>query len=315
MITLTKDAKSKINKYCAQKEMRACYFSALEAYTKNYEVEFSGRMQNLITKIGLIMSEISTTHKIPRNTFLGSVDYLCNKVIDDKSRQKFLLATSINENGNKNKHTLAKHEEINIKECVHQYHEILNAIANKYNLPEILKLKLNQKSTTPKKQPPKNIFAEARSIKYDSFDGNDIKFTLSPFYEFDKFKKVAIVELAVDWEKKSNDSLKLTISGTKWNSNTLLVETINLSKSKYENLRIPVSENEMRENNLLELYIKVDVIRPVTVTKTRKQSYTTGILFWKETHYYDQKYETTENQKVFSKTISIAQCLREERNK
>ena len=69
----------------------------------------------------------------------------------------------------------------------------------------------------------------------------------------------------------------------------------------------------MRENNLLELHVKVDVIRDVTVRKTKKEEYTAGIWFWKETHTYDKKHETTEKRVVFSKTISIGQCLRKER--
>lgn len=312
MIELKSNAKELVKKYCNQKEIRASFYETIEAVNKKYEVTFSDRMQKLITKIGLIMSECSQTTKIKYATFLGSVDFLCYKVIGDPSRKKFLLATSINENGNKNKHSLDKNEVINIEECVHQYNKILKEIASIYNLQEILTLSIKQNQ--PKKQPVKNIFAEARSIKYDTFDGNDLKFTLSPFYEFDKFKKLATVELAIDWQKESNDDIQVTIYSNKSGSK-LLTERFSLSGSHYENLRLPVSVNDLDTNNLLELNVKVQVYRDVKVKKKEKRTYTTGILMWKKYHTYHADVEKIENQCVFNKSIYIGQCLREERTK
>lgn len=313
MIKLKSNAKEIVNKYCNQKEVRASFYETLEAVRKKFEVAFSDRMQKLITKIGLIMSECSETEKIKNKTFLGSVDFLCYKVIEDPSRKKFLIATSVNENGNKNKHSLSKNEVININECVHQYNQILYSISSKYNLTELLKLTI-KKENKHKKQPTKNIFAEARSIKYDTFDGNDIKFTLSPFYEFDKFKKIAIVELAVDWEKQSSDSIKITIISKK-SGKKLHSQKMKLYNSNYENLRIPISVNDIDENNLISLQLDIDVFRKVEVTKTKTEYYQTGILFWKQWKTNEKEYLVNETKKVFSKTIYIAQCLREERNR
>lgn len=312
MIILKQNAKEIVKKYCNQKEIKASFLETIEAVNKKYEVTFSDRMQKLITKIGLIISECSQSNKIKNSTFLGSVDFLCFKVIEDPSRKKFLLATSINQNGNKNKHSLEKNEIINIEECVHQYNKILQEIANKYNLQEILTLSIN--SNKQKKQPVKNIFAEARSIKYDSFAGNDIKFTLSPFYEFDKFKKIATVELAIDWEKESKDDLLITISSNKSGS-TLLSKRFSLYGSHYENLRLPISANDLGEENLLELNVKVQVYRDVMVRKKEQHTYTTGILFWKKYHTYDADVKVPENQCIFKKSINIGQYLREERTK
>ncbi|MBE5738999.1 MAG: hypothetical protein E7354_04660 [Clostridiales bacterium] len=308
MINLAHNAKQELNKLLSQKEMKAAFLSACDSYKKKYTTRFSNDMQTLITKVGLLVSKLSTKDKITSQTFLGSIDFLCKKVIEDPARIKFLRATSINENGNKNKHTLDKNEEMNLDECIHQYNTLLDKIAQKYKqLDQITDIKIYKTNQN------KNIFAEKKSVKYGDFSGNKLQFRLSPFFTFDKYAKQAVVSLAVDWESKSDDDLKLTICSKK-SKKELLNKRFSLKNSKYENFDITFTSNDMYENNQLALLINVEVYRDKEVTKTKEAYYTTGILFWKKYHSYDREYKTIEKCRFSSTQVEISQRLREEKS-
>lgn len=132
MVKLAPDADAKIKKLIFENSVRAYYLSACERYAKGYVNAFITDMQILITKLGIMVSNVARGPKIAY--CYSSINYLCTTVLDNPGLIKTFDDIGLNDKGNHNKHTIAKNVNIEMLRCVTAYNNLVNRIADKYGL-------------------------------------------------------------------------------------------------------------------------------------------------------------------------------------
>ena len=146
MIRLKPSADSEIKKLIFRKSVRADYFGVCECYTNSYSQRFARDIQTLITKLAIVVTRVSVT-PIRINFCAQAIHYLCNDVLENSSLEQTFEKLGINKEGNKGKHTIDT-VNIDMDRCVVAYNNMVNSIANKYNLSS-LKEMIVKKNATP----------------------------------------------------------------------------------------------------------------------------------------------------------------------
>jgi hypothetical protein len=282
MIKLTNDANQKIQKLLEANEFIALHKAALEQIENKYTTIFTTTLQSIITKIGLMVSEVVISPKMTTSTYLGSIDYLGIKILKNPSRVNHLRITEINGNANLVKHTLNKIKNVNIEDSVEQYNRLINEIVKTLGLTSFVKAKLVPKSNT--------IFEEKKSIKYELIGPHRVEVLLAPFYELDAYEKVAKVLLTLKWTEQSFDHLSLSVKSIVSNRIIYFQKNIYMHSSQSLKVHLPL-KNEDLVNNRVRLRIFI----------TASTNYETGFIFKK-----------TNTSIVGEKTFIIENTLREQ---
>ncbi len=148
MINIVNGANQKVYQMVFEKSVSAFYLSVCERYSKGYTQLFITDLQNLITKVGIIMSEVSTSKK--RISYCSSaLDYLCNDVLNSNNLYKRFDEIGINAKGNIGKHSL-KSNTIDLDKTVIVFNSMIDNIANRYNLPALKKLLICKRDSSNK---------------------------------------------------------------------------------------------------------------------------------------------------------------------
>lgn len=135
MVNLIPGANARIKQLIFEDSVRSDYLSTCERFTKGYINAFIGDMQRLITKLGIMMSEVSNGPHI--NYCYTSINYLCNDVLDSPGLIKTFDDLGVNQKGNQMKHTIARNVHIEMQRCVTAYNNIVNRIIDKYGLKSL----------------------------------------------------------------------------------------------------------------------------------------------------------------------------------
>lgn len=143
MITLKPNANNTVNTLCHKDAVIAYYYSICENYANNHIQLFITDLQTLITKVGMIMSEVSTRH-VYISYCRKAIDYLCDTVLDDPRLKVKFNNLGINDKGNKGKHSLITNT-LNLDTAAAVFNEMIIAISNKYHLPAIKTLLIEKK--------------------------------------------------------------------------------------------------------------------------------------------------------------------------
>lgn len=146
MIRLVSNADQKLHQLIYEKSARAYYLSVCEHYAKNHITCFTSDMQILITKLGIMISEISTTKQSICYCHT-SLRFLCDTVLDNPALKNTFEDIGINQKGNEAKHRIAKQTNIDMQRCVTAYNNLVNRISDKYGLKS-LKAMVVRKATT-----------------------------------------------------------------------------------------------------------------------------------------------------------------------
>lgn len=135
MIVLRSKADKIIENKVFSNGVRAFYYSVCEKYAKGYTQTFITEMQNLITKLGIMISDASINQK--NITYCSqSICYLCNEVLDSSSLEKSFESIGLNDKGNQGKHTISTNR-IDMDKCVQLYNSLINNIMSNYPLPSL----------------------------------------------------------------------------------------------------------------------------------------------------------------------------------
>ena len=121
------NANDKAKQLLAEKATTQIYDAVVDSVKKNTEVVFATNFQNYVTRLGIILSNCITDLKMETNTYLGSIDYICERVLGSSQMRKLMRAIEVNELGNYGKHSL-HNIHISIDECLHQYNNMIKAI-------------------------------------------------------------------------------------------------------------------------------------------------------------------------------------------
>lgn len=135
MIVLKTNANSIANKLCYEDSVIAFFYSVCENYAKGYVQPFITNMQILITKLGIIVSKIST--KSIRISYCGqSITYLCKTVLNKPHLENTFDDVGLNDKGNKGKHSI-ENNRIDMDKAVATYNNLVNLIIAKYHLTSL----------------------------------------------------------------------------------------------------------------------------------------------------------------------------------
>ena len=269
-----KDANKTIAQELNEKS-NVAYFKALcESVSKKYETLFASNMQTYITRIGIMVSNVSVNYEIRYNTYLGAIDFLCNDVLKNKTLYNMLRAIGINDEGNNGKHSI-KNINADIDECVRQYNRLIKGLVD-IGLSAFSRcyLKLNMVSYRDKK-----VFEDKYDEKLEALSGTKFKVKLSKDIKLDPYFKTINTQLIVSWpEANKNRTFNIEV----YNKGRLLVNESDIILSQgeqYKSFMIKVKESEL-DRRKLELNVIISLFENI------KSTYETGALFWKKTHSY-----------------------------
>jgi len=282
MINIVNDADFKIKKLLEATEFVALHKAALEQIEKKYNTLFTTTLQSIITKVGLMVSEVVVSPKLATSTYLGSIDYIGFKILRNPSLVKHLRITEINGNANLVKHSLSTLKNVNIDDSVKQYNHLISEIIKTLGLNSFSKAKLLPRINT--------IFEEKKSVKYELIGPHRVEALLAPFYELDVYEKVAKVLLTVRWKEQSFDKLSLSVKSIISDKIIYFQSKIDMYTSQSLKVYLPL-KNEDLINNRVRLRIFMTV----------SSNYETGFIFKK-----------TNSLRVGEKTFIIENTLREE---
>lgn len=253
----------------------AAYFKSLITDVNNrYETRFATDMQIYVTRLGIIASKAVTGRHITANTYLGSIDFLCNTLLKNSNLYNMLRAIEVNSEGNSGKHS-AKNIKTDIEECVRQYNRLIRALVDiGLDAFSICYVKLHVVDYRDRK-----VFKERYEEKFGILEGTKFKVTLSRNVQLDPYTKTVAAKLNISWVDCMEDQAFVV----EVFSNDQLIEkkeNIDLTDPrKSVDIIARVNEDQLDRRKLT---LKVRL----TLMKGEKQWYSTGILFWKEYHSY-----------------------------
>ena len=292
------NANQVVQREISKSEFVAVYKSTCENAERGFITVFSTTMQSLVTKLGLLISEVVIGPKILNYTYIGSINYLGLKILKNPVLLKHLQVTDINENANKVKHTLSSNSPIDIQDSIHQYNRLIQELINKCNLPSLSSIKIENKKSS--------IFEEKKSVKYEALADHRLEILLAPFYEYDAFEKLAKVPFTVKWQKPSNDIISVELKSQI--SNRIITSKVMAMVGNSMRLVLNLKKEDV-VNDRVKLIATIKIIRVIKVSKTRTRYYETGFIF-KKTVSYEEPYTEDEEQVISEKIIKIENSLR-----
>lgn len=254
---------------------------SLDVYiTKNYKTKFVQDMQVYITKIGLVLNScISSGPKMGAHTYLGSIDFICNKLLKNTFLHKVLKeGLGINDGGNTVKHNI-KDIDVDFDLTLKNYNLLISEIIKKTGLHAFKICYLNK--TKSERDVP--VIDEERHHKYFMADGVKFQLKLNERYEVDPYAKTVSTKITLYWPDGARGKYaSVYVKCNKDNRILCSREHIDISKSNSkEAIHFKCNENEL-DRRVLYATVIVKVEK-----KIQQYCGTTGILFWKEDHYKD----------------------------
>ena len=169
MIKLVPGADAKIKEKIFKNSVRAYYKSVCENYARGFVNPFITNMQILITKLGIMVSEVSNGPNIAY--CYTSINYLCETVLDNVGLIKTFDDIGINDKGNRNKHAIVDNVNIDMLRCVTTYNNLVTRIADKYGLRSlehmiVRKAPIDQPSRTPSRNNVNSNSSKPTSVQH-----------------------------------------------------------------------------------------------------------------------------------------------------
>lgn len=277
-----------------KKEMNAQEFKeqlkySAYTYSTNEQNIFSNTFQNVVTKIGLIISEISENKKMRGNGFyFNAINYICNVALKNRTLFKIFKNIEINEKSNENKHSLSRTANLDLETIIMNYNKMLELLDEAYNIPAILSAKIIIDKN--------NQLIEKGNEKYLSIQGNKILFYLPKKYEYDPYSKTLSIKLVVDVISSTNDYIFITVK----NMNKVISEfnfKISYEQKIYEKTLILNKQDLVFKNNTVELKLDLDV-KVKRKQNVNKQYNKKGLIFTKTHFYQTNEIVQLENKKI-----------------
>jgi len=237
--------------------------STIEDAERGYITMFTLSMQTLITKLGLVISLIVISPKMRTGTYLGSLDYLADKILKNKSMKAFLKATLINENANKVKHTLSSNSEISIKDTVYHYNRLVEELESTLKLSILQRLKISyvssQRQQTQINQPKPSLLFDDQSHKKNTLLG-DYRMTLilSPFASIDKYSKTARIDLRIERPKTYKFNFQMEVI-SRHSQRSILNKIMSINHGQPVTVSLDLKSEDI-VNNYANLQVKLQLI-------------------------------------------------------
>lgn len=254
---------------------------ALETNIANsYKTKFFQELQIYVTKIGIALSKCVQDVKITTNTYLGSIDYVCKKILKNRQLYEVMRAIKINDEGNKVKHS-NKNVEGDIEYTLKQYNQFVSEIIKGTKINAFKLFYLNKKKSV--RDIP--LVEEKRNHKYFVIKNVKFQLKINENYDIDLYEKKGYSKLTLYWPEANKDYAVNVVITNALNGkilgsiSELKIDTFN-SKHAFE---LSFSEADL-DRRILKLKVDIKLLK---LTNTQ---YETGALFWKKTHVCS-KYE------------------------
>lgn len=253
---------------------------SLDFHAKNgHQTEFASHLQIYITKIGLILEECTAPqYKMRAHTYLGSIDFICKKILKMPALYNVMEAIEVNSQGNTVKHQI-KDVKINIDFTINTYNNLISEIIKATKLNAFKACYLNKHSS--KRDVP--VIDEERHHKYFMVGKTKFQLKLNERYEIDPYAKSISTKITLYWPDGTPN---------KYASIYIKCKTTNRILSSFEHIDIshPNSKKAIhftcRESDLDRRVLYLSVIVKVE-KKEQVLTHTTGALWWKQEHYED----------------------------
>lgn len=277
MIKLVPNA-NKIAKNILHRDNVVAVKSCLEFHIKNgHQTKFASDLQIYVTKIGLALEECTTPeYKMRANTYLGSIDFICKKLLKMPALYNVMKDIDINNQGNTVKHQI-KDVKVHIDFTVNTYNNLISEIVKATKLDAFKECYLNKQSS--KRDIP--IIDEERHHKYFMVGKTKFQLKLNERYEIDPYAKSVASKITLYWpDGTPNRYASIYVKCKTTNRILCSLEHIDISSPNSKKaLHFACKESDL-DRRVLHLSVIVKVER-----KEQKFSHTTGSLWWKKDHF------------------------------
>lgn len=219
-----------------------------------------------------------------------ALPYLCSDLLNDKSLYYHMQASLINDNSNVTKHSLKTTTPVNINETIDFYNKMITSLVQKLEMQELSFFLFKKPEMTD--DPFRTKPFEQKCRVYD----HDITITLHQSYRLDEFTHKAYQKVTIKWEKRSED--KITYYFYAQDKKRVLGHgTVKMDSINETNDYIEIAEGDSTVTPLgrkVQVYAKIQISHLFHIKKERKVRYTTGALFWKESHTRTEEYTDDE---------------------
>ena len=119
------DANEKINNALHDEGNTAWYESLKEDAMNSYKTTFTTSLQNFITRLGLIISEVANRKFYGKSHYIEVLDYICHQIIEDDYLYERLA--KVNGQANASKHTM-KNINIDINKTLTDFNSMIDKL-------------------------------------------------------------------------------------------------------------------------------------------------------------------------------------------
>ena len=244
----------------------------------SYKTKFFQELQIYVTKIGIALSKCVQDVKITTNTYLGSIDYICKKVLKNKQLYDVMRAIHVNDEGNKVKHS-NKNVEGDIEYTLKQYNQFVSEIIKGTKINSFKLFYLNKKKNV--RDIP--LVEEKRHHKYFMIKNVKFQLKINENYEIDLYEKKGYSKLTLYWPE-ANKGYAVNVVLTNPLNGRILGSINELEIDKFNSkhaFKLIFNESDL-DRRILKIKVKVELL------KLTDHYYETGALFWKKTHKYSR---------------------------
>lgn len=294
---LKHNAEQILKEYFARDNVVATKKALITNINNSYKHKFFQELQIYVTKIGLALVDCYEGAYLKANTYLGSIDFLCKRVIRKEQIYNVMKSININDNGNSNKHSL-KDVEGDIDYTLQHYNHMIRELVYSTKLQTLKQCFLNKKND--ERNAP--LVAEKKDHKYfvmkhEKYSGNNeikLELKINSYYEVDPYTKKGLGTLMLCWPNSYEDYyINIKLTNTKTQKEICSKNHISLKEGKSsQSLPIYFCDSDL-DKRVISLDVKLELLYE------EDRCYTTGILAWKKYHSY-KSYNTvdTRNEKL-----------------
>lgn len=130
MLIFNDDANQQILNALHEKSTTAWYKSLKEDAENSYETTFSASFQNFVTRLGLIINDVSNRKFYGKSHYAEILEYICKTIIDDDFIYKNLI--KLNTKANASKHS-KKNIDVDIDKTLTDYNSLIDKLISVSN--------------------------------------------------------------------------------------------------------------------------------------------------------------------------------------
>ena len=255
--------------------------SSLKYYIKNnLKTKFAADLQIYVTKLGLALEQcVCSNCKMYAHTYLGSIDFICKKLLNNIPLYNIMKGIQINDSGNTVKHQI-KNINIDIDFTLKNYNLLISEIVKATGLSAFKECYLNK--TPNVRDIP--VVETTRHHKYFMVGDRKFQLKLNERYEVDPYTKGLSTKITLYWPEAMNDEeyASITVKSTKTGKVLCSNSHVDISRNN-DKIAFPI---QCTGDDLDRRVLSLDVTIEIKQDK-REFRYTEGALWWKRDVYED----------------------------